>query len=174
MTDSGNSHVIRVLYVEDNEFDRELVAQVLERDGFALEIVTADNEADFRSSLERPDFDLILSDFTLPQFSGDHALTLARELRPEIPFLFFSGTIGEERAVASLRAGAVDYVLKQNLDRLPSAIRRALREASQKAENKQASLRLAELAQRMHLLLESSGEGIYGTDRQGRCTFLNR
>ncbi len=78
--------------------------------------------------------DVILSDFSLPQFDGMSALQIAKQLAPGIPFVFLSGTIGEERAIDALRAGAVDYVLKENMARLPPAVKRAISEAAAKAD----------------------------------------
>lgn len=174
MNDIESARILRILYLEDCLSDRQFVARALAKDGLRCEFTFADSLENFKAALEQSEFDLILSDFTLPTCDGDEALAIVGRLRPEIPFIFCSGTIGEEKAVASLKAGATDWVLKNHLGRLPGAIRRALREASLIAQRKEAQLRLAETAKRMQLLLESSGEGIYGTDLQGRCTFLNR
>src|SRR4051794_4434575 len=86
--------------------------------------------------------DLILSDFTLPGFDGAIALLIANSRRPEIPFIFVSGTIGEERAVEALKCGATDYVLKDRLLRLGAAVRRALREARERSERLEAEAAL--------------------------------
>ena len=121
---------VRLLHLEDNENDIVLVRETLRADGLPCEFVTAKTRADFASALQRDTFDLIISDYSLPSFDGQSALSLARELSPETPFIFFSGTIGEEIAVESLKNGATDYVLKQRPDRLTSSIRNALRTAA--------------------------------------------
>lgn len=118
-----------ILYVEDNENDRELVSAALRCEKIYAEFIYADTEEQFRQRLQRSDLDLILSDFTLPEFNGAAALRIARELRPDIPFVYISGTIGEEQAVESLKAGATDYALKNHIDRLAAVIERALRES---------------------------------------------
>src|SRR5260221_13557675 len=112
----------RVLYLEDNLRDRELIAAALADDGLQCEFVFAGTAAEFEAALAESGFDLILSDFTIPCFSGIEALALARLAQPEAPFLFVSGTIGEERAVEGLKSGATDFVLKDHLNRLPEAI----------------------------------------------------
>src|SRR5690242_10892606 len=115
MTRSEQGRPLRILYVEDSLKDRELVARALRADGLKCELdyVTAQDELD--AALAGGKFDLILSDFTLPSFDGMSALKAARALHPETPFVFFSGTIGEERAVESLKGGATDYVLKDQV-----------------------------------------------------------
>ena len=117
-----------ILHLEDNARDRELIAAALARDGLDCEVSYAKNEAEFLGALADEDCDVILSDFTLPAYGGIAALAAARKHRPEVPFLFVSGTIGEERAVASLKLGATDYVLKDHPDHLAPALRRALAE----------------------------------------------
>src|SRR5215813_9988849 len=103
---------LRILNLEDNRVDTALIKDLLRQEGFKFEIVSATTQREFQQALDGGDFDLIVSDFTLPSYHGTAALLLAREMRPEIPFIFFSGTIGEETAVESLKNGATDYVLK--------------------------------------------------------------
>src|SRR3954471_12332387 len=102
---------LRILNVEDNLLDRELIATALHRDGLVCEFVYATTESELRQALEQSPFDVILSDFTLPTFTGAEVAPIARALRPEIPFIFVSCTIGEVRAVEALKEGATDYVL---------------------------------------------------------------
>lgn len=118
---------IRMLHLEDNKTDAELVRAVLEADGFACTIVRVEKREDFESAIERDVFDVVLADFSLPQFNGITALTIARKKRPGVPFIFVSGEMVEELAAVALTAGATDYVEKQRLDRLPAALRLALR-----------------------------------------------
>src|SRR2546423_4878681 len=107
--------LVRMLFVEDVETDAELVARRLRRDGVECVFTRIETEQEFAAALRQREYDIILSDFSLPQFDGMSALALASREFPDIPFIFVSGTIGEERAIEALRRGAVDYVLKSNL-----------------------------------------------------------
>nr|AUN37525.1 diguanylate cyclase/phosphodiesterase [uncultured bacterium] len=159
----------RILYLEDEPSDRQLVAGALRRDGLACEFVYAATEHEFREALNQSPCDLILSDFTLPAFSGATALILARAAQPEVPFLFVSGTIGEERAVKSLKDGATDYVLKHNLTRLGPAVRRALSEAAERRQRLHAEQAL----QLQTTALEAAANGILITARDGTILTAN-
>ena len=123
--------ILRVLLLEDAATDAELETSMLRRAGIACETRVVANERDLVYELERFAPDLVLSDFSLPGFDGLSALRLVREKRPDIPYIFVSGTIGEERAIDALKHGATDYVLKSNLARLPPAVMRAVREAEE-------------------------------------------
>jgi diguanylate cyclase (GGDEF)-like protein len=123
---------IRVLLVEDNPNDAELEMRELKRAGLRAEVRLADTEAACRAEIERFEPEIILSDFAMPHFDGMSALATARELAPQTPFIFVSGTLGEDYAIRALKNGATDYVLKTNLVRLPPAIERALGEAAQR------------------------------------------
>jgi len=127
---------LRILHLEDNQNDAELVQAMLAEDGLVCEIVRVETSADFTAALDRERFDMIISDFTLPSYDGRAALVLAHAKCPDTPVLFFSGTLGEESAIQALRDGATDYVLKQRPARFASAVRRALSEAGEKAERK--------------------------------------
>ncbi|SDS38298.1 response regulator [Opitutus sp. GAS368] len=137
---------LRIFHLEDNATDRALIHARLRQGGLACEVRTAVTRGEFEIALTEAAYDLIISDFTLPSYDGATALALAQRVRPGVPFLFVSGTIGEDRAVESLKSGATDYVLKNNLERLVPAVRRALREAAERAARHQAeeSLRTAE------------------------------
>src|ERR1700723_155102 len=124
---------LQLVVVEDSAVDAELVARHLSKAGLDVVMHRVQTESELVSALREKQPDLILSDFSLPQFSGLRALDLAIAHAPETPFIYVSGTIGEERAIEALRRGATDYVLKTNLARLPSAVERALREASMHA-----------------------------------------
>jgi len=139
------AHHVRLLMLEDNPFDAELIERHLRRElDFSLSVV--DDEKGFRSALENHDPDVILSDYHLPSFDGVTALRIAKTLAPSTPFIFVSGSIGEERAVEALREGATDYVLKDRLFRLPSAIVRALAERRERVlrRNVENALRASE------------------------------
>jgi signal transduction histidine kinase len=137
---------LRILYLEDDPRDAELVQTMLETEGFACQVTRVETQVDFRASLERQCFNLILADYTLPSFDGISALKIAAQKRPEVPFIFVSGTLGEEVAIEALTIGATDYVLKTRLSRLVPSVLRALREATERADRKRAeeSLRRSE------------------------------
>jgi diguanylate cyclase (GGDEF)-like protein len=143
---------VRVLLVEDVEIDAELAVRRLRKDGLYCSYRRVDAEAEFLEALREHRWDIILSDFSLPQFDGMSALALASRELPEVPFIFVSGTIGEERAIEALRCGAVDYVLKTNLKRLEPAVTRALREAEQKREREVQKGRIARLTRILEML----------------------
>jgi PAS domain S-box-containing protein len=129
---------LRVLHLEDDPDDALLVRETLEADGVACRITRVDTEAAFVAALAQDDVDLILADYTLPSFDGLRALQVAREIRPRVPFIFVSGTLGEEVAIDALRIGATDYVLKTRLSRIVPSVQRALREAEEKTERHRA------------------------------------
>jgi len=143
---------LRVLHLEDDPRDAQLVYAVLSSDEIDCEISVVETRDGFLKGLNGP-LDLILADDNLPQFDGLSAFALAGELRPDVPFVFLSGTIGEEAAVDRLKAGATDVVVKGRMDRLPFVARRALAEAREKMERRKAEeevLRLnADLEQRV-------------------------
>ena len=102
---------VRILHLEDERNDAELVQATLEADGLACEVARVETRAEFLTAVEQGGFDLILADYSLPAFDGLSALAIAREKRPEAPFLFVSGALGEEVAIETLKSGATDYVL---------------------------------------------------------------
>jgi diguanylate cyclase (GGDEF)-like protein len=142
---------LRVLLVEDVAAEAELAVRQLTSGGIACVPRTVADERQFRNALKLFRPHLILSDFTLPGFDGLTALEIAREAAPDVPFIFLSGTLGEERAIEALRRGAVDYVLKTNPARLVPAVRRALREAQERARRRAAERQIARLTRRMKM-----------------------
>ncbi len=126
------SSPLRVLHLEDNRNYSALVSAKLAAEGFAAEVVCVETREDFQTALENERFDLVIADYFLPAYDGLAALKLAQEKLPGTPILLVSGTIGEEAAVASLKAGATDYVLKHWPERLVPAVRRALKEAEER------------------------------------------
>src|SRR4051812_36309186 len=141
---------MKILRREDDRRDAELVEATLAADGLVCELLRVDTREGFIATLESGDVDLILADDNLPSFDGMSAFALARELRPDTPFIFVSGTIGEEAAIERLKAGATDSVMKQRIGRLSSSIRRALRDAAERIERRQAE----EQVRRLNATLE--------------------
>ncbi|MGJ5815841.1 sigma 54-interacting transcriptional regulator [Paludibaculum fermentans] len=137
---------LRILYLEDDLTDAELVRAYLDSADIDCEITRVETENAFTASLEEGGFDLILADYTLPSFDGLSALRIARRLCPQLPFLFVSGTLDEEVAIEALKIGATDYVFKTRLSRMVPSVQRALREAGERAELARAehSLRRSE------------------------------
>src|SRR3984893_318278 len=131
-------HPLRILSIEDDPKDAELIQSMLETEDIACEVTRVDTQAALVASLEQGGIDLILADYSLPSFDGISALKFATKACPDVPFIFVSGTLGEEVAIEALKIGATDYVLKTSLSRLVPLVRRALREATQKAERKRA------------------------------------
>jgi signal transduction histidine kinase len=128
------SEALQVLLVEDCEDDAVLLERALARNGWEPTCERVESEPELRAALARRRFDLVVSDWVLPRFSGMMALAVAQELAPEVPFIVCSGKIDEEMAVAALRAGAKDFVTKGNLARLAPAVTRELREAEARRE----------------------------------------
>jgi PAS domain S-box-containing protein len=164
---------LRVLILEDNPRDVELCIQELSKAGFELRADVVDTEEGFASKLESCDYDLILSDFRIPTWSGLEAFRLLKQKGKDIPFILVTGTLGEEAAVDLIKGGVDDYILKDSLVRLPSAVRRALEEKKTRDERERAIQSLRESEERVRLLLDSTAEAIYGIDVQGNCTFCN-
>jgi signal transduction histidine kinase/DNA-binding response OmpR family regulator len=129
---------LRILLLEDNSHDAELIQELLEADHFVCEITRTQTRAEFVAGLDDDRIDLILADYKLPTFDGLTALKLALDARADLPFIFVSGSLGEEVAIEALKIGATDYVVKSRLSRLVPSVRRALREARERAERKKA------------------------------------
>jgi PAS domain S-box-containing protein len=130
--------LLRILSLEDDPDDTELIQGVLESEDIVCEMQRVDTEAAFLAALQQGCMDLILADYTLPAFDGLSALKVAMRLRPDVPFIFVSGTLGEEVAIEALKIGATDYILKTRMSRLVPSVHRALREAKERAERKRA------------------------------------
>src|SRR6202008_931361 len=135
----------RVLLVEDVEVEAELIVHQLQRAAFAFRWQRVETELALRAALKDFAPTIVLSDFSLPQFDGLHALQIVREQAADTPFIFVSGTIGEERAIEALHRGASDYIIKTNLKRLVPAVSRAINEAAARWERRSIEQRLHDI-----------------------------
>jgi diguanylate cyclase (GGDEF)-like protein len=154
---------LRLLQVEDTQDDAALIELALTRAGYDVFARRVDSAEALRRELHDSEWDLVIADYTMPGFSGTKALAIVREQHPDLPFIFVSGTIGEDTAVAAMRTGAHDYIMKDNLKRLAPAVERELREAAVRRERHLASQRVAYLAYHDSL-----------TDLPNRALFLDR
>ena len=135
---------LRILLLEDSTDDAELIRELLNGDQVVCELTRVQTRAEFTAALKAGDIDLILADYKLPSFDGISALKIALGESPDLPFIFVSGTLGEELAIEALKIGATDYVLKTRLSRLVPSVQRALREARERKKAEEA-LRRSEM-----------------------------
>ncbi|MBF5045953.1 response regulator [Aggregicoccus sp. 17bor-14] len=157
---------LRVLLLEDSPLDAQLMVGALEAAGRAAQVHRVDGRAGFLEALVQGGYDLVLSDYNVPGFDGTEALSLARERLPDVPFLFVSGALGEERAIELLKRGATEYVLKDNLERLVPSIERALREAEGARQRRSAEQALRESEERYQLASLATSDAIWDFDPQ--------
>src|SRR5882672_5546076 len=160
---------IQVLFIEDSEVDVELALRSLDQGGFEVSWDRVDLEEDLKRVLAASKPQAILSDFSMPRFDGIDALRLSKELAPGVPFIFLSGTIGEERAIEAMRLGATDYVLKNNMQRLGTVVKRALSEVGERERVRIAEEERVRLVQ----ILEATSDYVCMTDPAGTITYLN-
>lgn len=160
---------MKILHLEDSPEDAELVRELIHDVWPRCEIECVGSRSAFEHALHGR-YDLILSDFALTSLNGLEALKLAKCAAPETPFIFLSGTIGEDRAIEAVQAGAADYVLKDRMKRLITAITRALRESEDRRERRLAERRSQELAE----FLNQAREAVVVADLDGRITFWNQ
>jgi two-component system, cell cycle sensor histidine kinase and response regulator CckA len=158
----------RILHVEDEPLDSELVGLWLTEAGMDSDIVRVESRDAFVSALTQGGFDIVISDYGLPSFDGLEALRETRRRRPDLAFVFFTATLGEERAVEAPKAGATDFVAKGRPDRLPPAVRRALKEVEERSARKQAEETLKAKEVSFRLLFESNPHPMWVSDRHTR------
>ncbi|MDX9881316.1 MAG: ATP-binding protein [Prolixibacteraceae bacterium] len=161
------------LLLEDVQKDAELLHELLIDEGFDIQMDVVEREPDYVSSLKSNNYDIILADFTLPGFNGQHALEYAKDICPAIPFICISGTIGEDRAVELLKQGATDYVLKDRLERLGFAVRRALEAAGHLKKFKQAEIEAKTNRKLLQTIINNALDIIYIKDINGRYLLIN-
>lgn len=165
---------MKILHLEDNPRDAVLVHDLLTAEwpeSFISVVATRD---DFVSLLKLGGYDLIISDYQLPGFNGLDALEIVREMAPDIPFVFFSGTLGEESAIDAVRSGAADYVVKDRLQRLPMSVRRVLREAEERRTRHQVEAALAQEQYLLRLMMENLPDHVYFKDLQSAFISVSR
>jgi PAS domain S-box-containing protein len=159
-----NDKHIRILNLEDRAIDADLIERELKRANLDVSVTRVETESAFRAALETSPPDVILADYNLPAFDGIGALKIARAIAPDIPFIFVSGSIGEERATQALREGATDYVIKDRLSRLPSAVTRALAEKKEREERERTQQALARSDERFQHAARATLEVIWDWD----------
>jgi diguanylate cyclase (GGDEF)-like protein/PAS domain S-box-containing protein len=158
--DAQMNQPLRVLIVEDSPDDVELLLHVLRHGGYEIAYEAVDTPVAMRAALERQDWDVITSDHAMPRFSAPEALALAKELRPNVPFIIVSGEIDLNLAVSLMKEGAQDYVQKRELDRVAPAIERALREAEVRRDRERIKQELEISEARYRRLFETAQDGI--------------
>jgi diguanylate cyclase (GGDEF)-like protein/PAS domain S-box-containing protein len=156
---------IRLLIVEDSENDAALVLRVLQQGGYEIASERVDSASGLAQALNKK-WDIIISDHSMPQFTGNEALKIVRQIDPDVPFIFVSGTIGEDAAAEAMRVGAQDYVMKTNLKRLVPAVQRELREIEDRS-------RLNEQVLSDRIILNSIGDAVLSTDIDSNVSYLN-
>ncbi|KST69278.1 hybrid sensor histidine kinase/response regulator [Mastigocoleus testarum] len=167
------SRHLNVLIIEDSEDDTLLTLRELRRGGYSLDYVRVDTPTAMQAALEERTWDIAIADFSMPAFSGLEALKLLQRYNLDLPFIVVSGTIGEDVAVAVMKAGAHDYLLKSNLTRLVPAVEREVREARERRKRHSTEQALQESEERFQTLCNSAPLAIFQTDCQGRRTYNN-
>ncbi|MGD0153123.1 MAG: PAS domain S-box protein [Thermacetogeniaceae bacterium] len=165
---------IKVLIVEDSENDAALLIRTLQRGGYEPVYEIVETPEAMADALDRQLWDLVISDYLMPCFSGLDALKLLQEKDPDLSFILMTDQVGEETAVEVMRAGAHDYILKSNRARLIPAVERELRDTRVRRANRQNEQALRESQERYHLIVETANEGVWQYDEERRITFVNQ
>jgi nitrogen-specific signal transduction histidine kinase/DNA-binding response OmpR family regulator len=151
---------LRILFVEDNEDDVALLLRALRSGGFEPTSQRVDSADALRHVLRNEEWDVVISDYSMPRFNGMQALAIHRESASDIPFILVSGTVGEDIAVESIKAGASDYLMKGNLIRFVPAIQRALREAAERRDYRRAVMSLRESQAMLSLIYNNTSDSL--------------
>jgi PAS domain S-box-containing protein len=165
--------LINILLLEDNLFDAELIGLEFARSNLPHRITRIDTQSAFVEAIRHTHFDIILSDYNLPDFDGMTALQLTQEISPETPFIIVTGSLSEETAADSIRRGAWDYVVKQRLFRLNGAIQNALEYKQQVSQKKLMERELVRSEERYRTLIEAAAQPIMMLSKTGIVLFLN-
>jgi len=164
---------LRVLILEDVATDAELMERELRKAGIAFSSMRVETKEAFLKELKGFAPDIVLADYSLPQFDGLSALAIIQEQCPDVPFILVSGAIGEELAIEAIKSGATDYVLKQRLSRLGHTVRRALREVEERTVRKQTEEALKQSEEQLRTVFEASLDTIIAVNEQGNIVLLN-
>ncbi len=165
---------IKILHIEDSLKDFELIHSIIESGEIQHEYFLADNEKDFLDILNTENIDIILCDYNLPDYSGNEALKVTKDKYSSIPFIFVSGTIGEDVAINAMLNGATDYVLKHKLERLVPAIKRAVNEREQLIKQKEIEKAYQDSETKFQFIMENSADAIFITNQQGKYVYTNK
>jgi len=165
---------LRILHLEDDRRDADMVRDVLEAGGIVCSIELVRTRDDFVAALDAGAFDLILADHSLPSFDGMSALRIVVERASHVPFIFVSGTLGEEVAIEALKLGAMDYVVKERMSRIVSAVRNALREAEYRVERKDADDQLRASEARFRTFVDHARDAFFLMDEELEVIDVNR
>jgi sigma-B regulation protein RsbU (phosphoserine phosphatase) len=165
---------LRAIILEDSEDDAMMIVMVVRRSGYDLKYQIVDRADEFREALQKKEWDLVLADYSLPQFNGLAALKTVKELKLDIPFIIVSGQIGEEIAVEAMKSGAHDYVMKDNLTRLVPAIERELKEAEVRRKRQEAERALRTNEARLRQIIDLVPHLIYVKNASGQYMLVNR
>jgi sigma-B regulation protein RsbU (phosphoserine phosphatase) len=168
-----SAETLRILLLEDSRPDAELIETHLTEACPFAEVTRVSNRAEFQQALLSGNWQLILSDYNVPGYDGSTALSESRTARPDVPFIFVSGAIGEERAIELLRRGATDYVLKDHLERLAPSVDRALKEAKEREVRRTAQEQLRVSEERSRALIAALTEGVILQDASGEIREAN-
>ncbi len=163
---------LKVLLIEDNESDGALIIRQLEKASYDVKFIRVESRLEMAAALEQDDWDIVISDFSLPQFTAHDSLKLLRDSGKDIPFIVVSGTIGESTAVLMMKSGAQDYLMKDNLTRLAPAVGRELADSLVRRERKRASAELRESEAKFRAVWENSTDAI-GVAIHGMQKFVN-
>ncbi len=164
---------LRVLIVEDSEFDAQMIVSILRKGGYDVSFERVETADALRKALHDRAWDMILADYNLPDFDAPGALKILQQTALDLPFIIVSGGIGEDIAVSAMKAGAHDYLMKGNLNRLVPAVERELREAANRASQREAKRALQESELRYRLLWETSPDAVILMDPAGTIHFTN-
>ena len=168
------SKPLHVLIVEDSESDAAMVVRLLRKAGYDVHGQRVESAGQMQAALEKQAWDVVIADYSLPQFDAPAALALLQQTGLDIPFIVVSGTIGEETAVTTMKAGAHDYFMKNKLTRLAPAVEREIREAQMRQERKRGEEALRESEARYHAFTESAIDAIITADSKGNIVGWNR
>jgi len=163
---------IKILHLEDSDLDAELLQSHLEKEGIDCTISRVFLKNEFINAIQVTQFDLILSDNTLPDFDGIDALRLAKKFQPDTPFIFLSGTLGEDVAIEAMRWGAADYILKQKIEKFGVTIKRVIEESRRKKELEEANRKIRENEERVRIGLSTVNIAVFHQDKELKYTWM--